>query len=388
MGPQIFIVEATLGFPLRFSAGNTKMEFIAKGLLIKEAEVTIINSVFGEKGIDSLEIGERDSIKYVLFPYSRGLFGLLKNLNLYYKFVKANCRRNSFIIIDFTLYPVYLFHVCVAKRLKVKILNIYHEWHVSFKHKGLKKISNCLFDYTFGYFVDGILPISAFLEAKAKRFNKPILKVPILADFYQETEKNKLQIRDFFLYCGHTGYKRIIDVIIDAFSAYVALGYIRKLILVLSGNEGSYDPIKMKVSSMGLNNDIIILKNLPHSELNQLYSSAIALLVPLSPHSIQDQARFSQKIAEYLSSRRPIITTSMGEVQLFFKDKVTAFISQELSASSLLEQLKISTDDVELADFVGNNGYELGRKEFDYRLNGERLFRFINEIHDKKSKSI
>ena len=50
-----------------------------------------------------------------------------------------------------------------------------------------------------------------------------------------------------------------------------------------------------------------------------MYKNATAHLIPLS-NSIQDTARFPNKISEYLASAKPIITTDVGEIKHYFKD--------------------------------------------------------------------
>ena len=71
-----------------------------------------------------------------------------------------------------------------AIHVKYKVFAILHEWHISINSlKGIKKLNAYIYDYTFGYFVDGFFPISDFLKNKIIRYNKPIFKLPIVADY-------------------------------------------------------------------------------------------------------------------------------------------------------------------------------------------------------------
>ena len=70
--------------------------------------------------------------------------------------------------------------------------------------------------------VDGILPISEYIINKIRHFNKPYIKVPVLADFDEsdnlEAEQRCAEEKSFFLYCVYAAYTRVIYFIIDAYA--------------------------------------------------------------------------------------------------------------------------------------------------------------------------
>ena len=78
----------------------------------------------------------------------------------------------------------------------------------------------------------------------------------------------------------------------------------------------------------------------------------MGLLIPLDPNSLADIARFSQKIAEYVSTSRPIITSNVGEIPYYFKDKENAIIC-EYSAKSYADAMLLLQNDGTLANVLG-----------------------------------
>ena len=72
---------------------------------------------------------------------------------------------------------------------------------------------------------------------------------------------------------------------------------------------------------------VIFIQQIPYVELIEIYESSLGLLIPLDPNSLADIARFSQKIAEYLSSSRPVITNNVGEIPYYFTDRKDIIIS-------------------------------------------------------------
>lgn len=383
MNVNVIFINATYGYPFKFSAGNTKVEFMAKGLLANGALVTVLNQPEGEQNLHAVRDEVTDGIRHISFPRKKGkMFSSLLNSIALMKALRQLKQKNSqnILINDFSLFPTLLFHTFLAFIYGYKTVSIFHEWHYSFPHKGLKGISNKLIDRYFGRFADGILPISKFLEEKASRFNKPMLKVPVLADFQAIASNNKTEARTYFLFCGHSRFFRLIRIIIDAFKMFVSENGSQDLVLVLGGEAADVDTVRKYVAELGLQHRVKILTQVPYNELIANYKQALALLIPLDPANKQDQARFSQKIAEYLSVGRPLITVNVGEVAHYFINAQNAFIAQDFTAAEFLKQLKFVSENVELADQVGSNGYNLGKKAFDYRPNGKNLYDFLTKL--------
>ena len=95
---------------------------------------------------------------------------------------------------------------------------------------------------------------------------------------------------------------------------------------------------------------------------------------------MQDKARFPHKIGEYVASGNPIITTNVGEIGHYFQHKKTALISDEYKASSFMKLMKYVLDNPAEAKKIGENGKELGLKEFNYLNQGQKLKSFLQSI--------
>ena len=113
--------------------------------------------------------------------------------------------------------------------------------------------------------------------------------------------------------------------------------------------------------------------------LMDLYANALALIIPLDPGNIQDEARFSQKIAEYLSSGSPIISNNVGEIRYYFKDKENIILC-DYDIDGFVEVFKWVTRNPDKAKQIGVNGLNLKKKEFDYRELGDRLHKFMQSL--------
>ena len=226
--------------------------------------------------------------------------------------------------------------------------------------------------------VDCILPISEFIIEHIQHFKKPYLKIPIIAEYDDLSIKNIIK-RDFFLYCVYAAYTRVIYKIIDAFSLFHENEKKIKLILILSGTSQQISIIQNYIHQKGLEDSIDILHNIPYHQLFRLYQEALGLIIPLDPNSIQDHARFSQKIAEYLSSGTPIISNNVGEIKYYFKDKQNIILC-EYSTKGFAQVFSWIKNNPTKAKEIGISGYLTGLKQFNYKIICEKFNVFLKSL--------
>ena len=373
------------GFPVYFIAANTKIRFLGRGLTSLGDRVLLLNK-FYSKNNNAPKHGFEDGIEYVSFHKKGGkirtsiintfkTFGLLKrskrdnSLNVAY----IGCG-NFFILAPIAMY---------AKLLRYKVAFIFEEFQAGLDLPLLYKVNGYLHSYMLGYFADYIMPISEFLINKSQKFNKPIIKLPICADFINITHPGRVcDGEKYFLYCASAIYKKAFRFVIDAFLFAFEKDHSVKLHLILSGNDEFINEDKEYIKQKRLESIIEVKTQVPYEELINEYMNATGLLIPLFKNNIMDVARFSQKISEYLSTSRPVITTEVGEVAHYFKDKENMFISQQDDPVCFGEVMKYVVDHPIEAEKVGKAGYEMGKNNFDYRVLAGSLAKFLNSFED------
>lgn len=385
MKNNVLFLGCTQNYGYQFSAANTKVEFLARGLAGQGDICTIHNGINGTALVKGKDIKKRATVGTVITYGKRynqlvsWLFNLPKLINDLRQCKEADC--TNCIVLESPDYHVFLLYILLARLFKYKVLVISHEWGptVSSIHP-LRKPSTYLFSYTFGYLVDGILPISEFIINKIKHFGKPYLKIPIAADFNSVVRECHSAEDKYFLYCVYAAYKRVIVQIIDAFVQYsndVNAG--TKLILVLSGSKEQISIIEDYIRQKGFEADVIIKSKVPFDTLMSLYANALALIIPLDPDCQQDEARFSQKIAEYLSSGSPIISNNVGEIKYYFHNMENIILC-DYSVRGFVNAFTWVANNQEAARQIGLNGFSLGKDKFNYLELSRELHGFINEI--------
>lgn len=385
---NIIFLDCTSNFTRCFSANNTKVCFLVKGLTLEKCNCTIVESVIGSNYIKKREEKLIDGISRVIsYPKKHNqliswLFNIIPLYNDLKKLRYKDC--NYCIILEAPDFHIYILYIILSRLLQFKVITIAHEWGptVTVVH-WLRKPSVWLYSKTFGYLSDAILPISEYIICKIKHFNRPFLKIPIIADFSNKIESDK-QDQDYFLYCVGASYFRVIKTIINAYDKYHDENGENHLILVLSGTNEQILSIKKYITNKQLTSNIQICTHLRYEDLLKLYTNAKALIIPLDPTSEQDQARFSQKISEYLSTSVPIISNNVGEIKYYFTNKKNILLCT-YDEEGFKNSFKWIDNHPLEAKNIGLNGYNLGKKEFDYRKFGKLLDHFIKELFTEKS---
>jgi len=242
------------------------------------------------------------------------------------------------------------------------------------------RINDYLSDKWIIKFFDAALPISDKLMNHYKVISpsKPRLKLPILCDF-EKFDLQKGSEEPYFLYCGSMAYRQVIDFIFEAYKNIPEKERAKLYMIVSGGSKKEVDLLQREVNNQFDVPQIRLFSNIPYELLVHLYVNAIALLIPLRP-TVQDSARFPHKIGEYLASGNPVITTNVGEIKNYFEDGKTALIADTYDVGAFAGKMKYVLDYPEESEDIGLNGKELGLKEFDYKIHGSRLQKFLQEF--------
>lgn len=385
MKNNVVFLSCTENYGYQFSAANTKVEFLAKGLMQLGDICTIHNGIIGNPNIKAYEVKEISGVGTVityskkvgqLISWAINLPRLAKDLKCLYKSGYKNI-----LILSMADYHIFLVYVALARIYGYKIVVISHEWGptVSTTHP-LRKPSVGLYSQTFGYFADGILPISEFIIRKIKHFKRPYIKIPITADYSLRSQGRVNDNGEYFLYCVYAAYSRVIFKIIDAYLKFRLHAKSElKLVLILSGNEEQRNYICDYINRTDKGGNVIVKHKVPYKVLMDLYYNARALIIPLDPTSQQDEARFSQKIAEYLSSGSPIISNNVGEIKSYFTDKKNIVLCDYSTDgfAGAFEWVMTHPGD---SKQIGIDGFSLGQKEFDYRKLSKDLHNYLIKL--------
>ena len=109
-----------------------------------------------------------------------------------------------------------------------------------------------------------------------------------------------------------------------------------------------------------------------------------AVLALAKPNNQQSEHCFPTKIAEYLSTGKPVLTTSTGSIPQYLTDRKNSFLTEPNDPDHLAQTLSDIFADYGKAEIVGQNGRRLAQNEFDYTSQVDRIIIFFDELMEKK----
>ena len=318
---------------------------------------------------------------WVAFRLNRisGIFGELKVL------FKRRKKIGAIILYNTSSFSELIYYRLVSKFMGFKLVFQYVEYRSSFKAASPgRRINNYFFDNFSYYFTDGVIVISEFLRNEITKRNSklPLIKVPAICNFEEFAAIDAIKASNsYLLYCGTSYYLPVIIIFIELYEKIpekkLYNGYLK--LIIGANNPQSLDVVKDIINKSNYKENIILPNGIPYNELIAYYKSADLLLIPLR-NTLQDLARFPHKISEYTASKRPLISTNIGELNYYFENNVSAILADEYTIDSYIESLVNILPNKDLLDQIGNRGYEVGVNNFHYQANVNGLKVFFEQL--------
>lgn len=352
-------------------------------MLATNTEVVILNrySTFSNNSLMGLKLSSNVICKEVIKRrYTNGLISkflyLLSVIVEPYALIQLRRQgKINWLHVYSGHYTDFLLYKILARLIGAKIVYEYVEYRTEKQAKGIyHKINNYLCDFHGAKLWDACISISNFLTDQARKVNDklPIIKITPIGDFELfESNNNTIDIHEpYIMFCGHAGYYDVVKLIIDSYNNS-QMRHTKKLLLVLGGNDQQINKIRRYCPNA------IVKTKLPYEELIAYYKHAYALMIPLR-NSIEDIARFPNKICEYTAAHGLIVTTNVGEMKYYFKNGENAIVADEFSISSIAKRLNELENGKYDIEKIRENAYITGIENFSIDAYKEKLYKFLN----------
>lgn len=338
---------------------NNEIIFINRFPLFKENDIQSYGD-YPFKIIDATNTKFRPSsfmrrnfLKLTSFIYE---FNAIRKLN--------NERKIDWLNVYTQYFVIYMLYYLFSKIFRYKIILHYVEFRSKFNNRSfLLRINDLLFDKVAVLLSDVIIPISTTLDDYVRSINPKAktLIIPPICDFkYFASIDYEKSNKKYFVFCSSITYEEVILFVIHSFLKIKSHEAI-DLHLVING----------KIENQEINSliqkyktRIFLFTNLSYEKLIAKYKDSLAALVPIR-NTVQDCARFPQKICEFLASNRPIITTPYGEIRNYFTSEKDAVIAKEFDTQSYSEQMEWALTHDEELEKISRNSYLIGMQHFN-----------------------
>lgn len=353
-------------------------------MLAENAEVAILNrySSSNVKTLDGINLSDNILLKEVLkrrktSGFFTALLFLVSIIIEPFIILRENNRRHiDWLHVYSGHYADFLFYYILARLIGAKVVYEYVEYRSEKPAKGLyHRVNNWLCDFHGAKIWDACIVISNYLSDCARHVNKklPVIKVTPIGDFdfFDRINKNIDISDEYIMFCGHAGYFDVVKLIIDSYRNS-QIRHTKKLLLVLGGNDRQINKIREYYP------DAIVKTKLPYEELIAYYKHAYALMIPLRD-TIEDIARFPNKICEYTAAHGLIVTTNNGEMKYYFRNGVNAIVANDCTIESIAERLDEIDNGVYDISTIKSCSYKTGMENFSIDYYRTTLYQFLLE---------
>jgi len=234
--------------------------------------------------------------------------------------------------------------------------------------------------------VDAVLPISTYINREIAKITKskqsvlPSFQIPILIDVESKIKEDENKTDDrFMLYCGSLDYMDIALMIVDIVRELKNRGIDIPVKFTGKEDDTRLAQLKHYAKQKEVHLQFEFTGFIAEEKLHRLMRQALCLLAPL-PVNPQSQSRFPTKIGYYLASASPVVTNGVGDVNLYLKDGVNAFVAPDCKASQFAEKIETIINAPELAERVGTAGRDMAMKKFHYTLACKGFGDFIHRV--------
>jgi glycosyltransferase involved in cell wall biosynthesis len=236
------------------------------------------------------------------------------------------------------------------------------------------------------YFLEAIKHIDyfAFMTNALLTFYETHLKssaryihLPMTVDLSRFENVRKEQIsKPYIAFAGSLlNEKEGIDILIRAFAETVS-EYPDIELRIAGDYQPDVDLQKDMIKNLGITSKVFYAGTLSREQIPHFLCNA-KVLAMARPDSHQAQGGFPTKLGEYLATGNPVCVTSVGEIPDYLQDNVSAWMAVPGDIASFTDALKRALSNDELAQQVGNAGYQVALTNFSKEIQAMRLKEFL-----------
>jgi len=228
---------------------------------------------------------------------------------------------------------------------------------------------------------NGIIVISTKFEKTYNRFQKNMIRIPILVEDkgYNRKIENGQGYKFKIGYFGWVGETK--DGVFSLIKAVERINNssITKITLDIFGPGSKVNIIELD-EICKQNKKIVYGGNLSTEEVGQKLTEYSLLAFP-RPLNLQTKFGFSTKLAEFMASGVPVLTTNVSDNSIFIKDGVNGFLIQgkrRIDIKQLINKIEeiVSMEQNE-RNQIGNKGRQAALKHFNPLSYSSKLSDFL-----------
>ena len=318
------------------------------------------------------------------------IFGFF--LSIFYIIRKAIRKELDLIIIYDTMFLNTLIFVSLKKMLRKKLVIILPEFYDKPKNKfiSLTLINWYSFYYGIRYVVkyaDSYIVLSQYMERYIREVlnsRKDILTIPNLIDpkmFDRENVKPYIKNKVTIGYVGTPIPQGGILDLIKSFSVLIKKFKNIHLLIVgdLTNGKSLIPELKEYANKHNISESISFTGLVSHDRIPGLLHSC-QILALTRPNRIFAEAGFPTKLGEYLSCKKPVLITKVGDIPKYLRNEEHVILVEPENIKSIVDGFEKILIDKKLAEKLCQNGYKWMDENLNYLNQSKRISELMNKL--------
>lgn len=222
---------------------------------------------------------------------------------------------------------------------------------------------------------DAFIVISNQIGEVYKKYHKQMLMLTNSAPIKNVIVKSVFHTPMKVVYTGTFAEKDGLCYLVDAFDTFTQkYGNVAELLLIGKGkgDEKMEHIIKSnpQITKMGFVTDEVLEKTQQNADI----------LCMTRCNSEFANYGFPFKLSEYLATGNIVLSTSVGDVPLYIKDKANGLLVPPEDSQAIMKALEYAYTHQDECLKMGVNGLNTVKESFSVRKNGEKLYNFIASL--------
>lgn len=383
----IIIAGGSWGFP-KGMAASRRVGLLGRALKLAGFRVEVIQTTTSERQDNVINKDPRGIYRGVHFRYSSGTtvaskYFIIRRLIQFKGYlcttIHLSAIAKKYNVKGVLIYSRTLFDLIVIT-LTSKIIGIpvcieLNEWPPARKRMSIfNKNKAKLVCWLIPNIADNMLVISDYIKNKAVSINpgieNKIFKIPILTDPDIDDHKgtnDDISVKKKILFSGSLDYVDTIIFLLKVLKIVIVKDAAVQLNITGKGsNNTAKSEIISYIKKEKLCDHVVLHGYISEEKLKELQFSCICHLAPLE-NDEQSKARMPTKIAEYLLTGKPVITSKVGEIASFLINDVNSYVCPPDDIETFSEAILKIASGTSHASIIGEQGRKLALESFNYK---------------------
>lgn len=224
---------------------------------------------------------------------------------------------------------------------------------------------------------DGMVVISLHLHKKYSGEGNPLHLLPISVDTGQYPEAaDRFSDPVVMFYAGSFGRKDGVPVLLGAFEKLASQTDRIKLVLTGKDTDEMMAELQKRLNVMPFGDRVVYRGYLDDADYYRELAHADILCVPRTDSGYA-HAGFPFKLGEYLATGKPVIASAVSDIPSLLADRVDVMLVPAGDSDAIVNTVNELLEDPARALRLGANGRKAAERLFDFKSQGDDLYRFI-----------